>query len=88
LLVGKRFHSPRPSLSFKSRLKQLLIKEENAETKEEWTRKKLCSNKAVSCLLLKGFISVQFSHSVMSDVRPPCPSPAPGVYSNSCPSGW
>ena len=39
--------------------------------------------------------SVQFSHSVMTDslrphglqhVRPPCPSPAPGVYLNSCPS--
>ena len=38
--------------------------------------------------------SVQFSHSIMSDslqshalqhARPPCPSPAPGVYSNSCP---
>ena len=37
--------------------------------------------------------SVQFSHSVMSDslrphglqhARPPCPSPTPGVYSNSC----
>ena len=36
-----------------------------------------------------------FSHSVMSDslqphelqhARPPCPSPTPGVYSNSCPS--
>ena len=41
------------------------------------------------------FSSVQFSHSVMSDslrphesqyVRPPCPSPSPGVHSNSCPS--
>ena len=42
--------------------------------------------------------SVQFSHSVMSDslrshglqhARPSCPSPAPGVYSNSCPlSQW
>ena len=42
--------------------------------------------------------SVQFSHSVMSDslrphglqhARPPCPSPIPGVYSNSCPlSRW
>ena len=42
--------------------------------------------------------SVQFSHSVMSDslrphglqhARPPCPSPIPGVYSNSCPlSQW
>ena len=40
--------------------------------------------------------SVQFSHSVMSNsfrphepqhARPPCPSPTPGVYSNSCLSG-
>ena len=39
--------------------------------------------------------SVQFSHSVMSDslwphesqhARPPCPSPTPRVYPNSCPS--
>ena len=35
-------------------------------------------------------ISVQFSHSVESDslrphARPPCPSPTPGVYSNSWP---
>ena len=38
--------------------------------------------------------TVQFSHSVMSDslwphglqhARPPCPSPNPGVYSDSCP---
>ena len=43
-------------------------------------------------------ISVQFSHSVVSDslwphelqhARPPCPSPTPGVYPNSCPlSRW
>ena len=41
--------------------------------------------------------SVQFSRSVLSDslwphesqhARPPCPSPTPGVYSNSCPSSW
>ena len=41
--------------------------------------------------------SVQFNHSVVSDslqphelqhTRPPCPSPTPGVYSNSCPSSW
>ena len=41
------------------------------------------------------FSSVQFSRSVVSDslrphesqhARPPCPSPAPGVYSNLCPS--
>ena len=43
-------------------------------------------------------LSVQFSRSLMSDslrphelqhARPPCPSPAPRVYSNSCPlSRW
>ena len=42
--------------------------------------------------------SVQFSHSVVSNslrphglqhARPPCPSPTPGVYPNSCPlSRW
>ena len=41
------------------------------------------------------FSSVQFSRSGMSDslrphesqhARPPCPSPTPGVYSDSCPS--
>ena len=39
----------------------------------------------------------QFSRSVLSDslrshelqhARPPCPSPTPRVYSNSCPSSW
>ena len=43
------------------------------------------------------FSSVPFSLSVVSDSlrphesqhdRPPCPSPTPGVYSNSCPSSW
>ena len=41
------------------------------------------------------FSSIQFSRLVVSDslwphesqhTRPPCPSPTPGVYSNSCPS--
>ena len=41
--------------------------------------------------------SVQFSRSVMSNslrphepqhARPPCPSPTPAVYSNSCPLSW
>ena len=41
------------------------------------------------------FLSVQFSHSVVSDslrphesqyARPPCPSPTPGVHSDSCTS--
>ena len=44
---------------------------------------------------LRDRISVQFSCSVVSDswqphesqhARPPCPSPSPGVHSNSCPS--
>ena len=44
------------------------------------------------------WVSVQFSHSVVSDslrprepqhARPPCPSPTPGIYPNSCPlSRW
>ena len=43
----------------------------------------------------KSLSLVQFSRSVMSDslwphglqhARPPCPSPTPGVHSNSCPS--
>ena len=43
------------------------------------------------------FCRVQFSRSVMSNslqphesqhARPPCPSPTPGVYPNSCPSSW
>ena len=47
----------------------------------------------IHCLLKA--LSVQFSHSVVSDslrpresqhARPPCPSPTPRVYSNSCPS--
>ena len=41
--------------------------------------------------------SVQFSRSVVSNslqlhelqyVRPPCPSPTPGVHPNPCPSSW
>ena len=45
--------------------------------------------------LSKKYISVQFSCSVVSSslwihelqqARPPCPSPTPGVHSNSCPS--
>ena len=43
------------------------------------------------------FSSDQFSRSVMSDsvqphesqhARPPCPSPVPGVHSESCPLSW
>ena len=43
------------------------------------------------------FLSVQFSRSVVSNslqphepphARPPCPSPTPRVYPNSCPLNW
>ena len=52
------------------------------------------------CFLINYFLArshVQFSHSVMSDslrshglqhARPPCPSPTPRVYSDSCPLSW
>ena len=49
--------------------------------------------KSPNCVLS----SVQFSRSVVSDslrphelqhARPPCPSPTPGVYPNSCPLSW
>ena len=45
--------------------------------------------------VMRSLISVQFSHSVVSDslqphesqhTRPSCPSPTPGVHSDSCPS--
>ena len=48
-------------------------------------------------VLVFKFSSVLFSRSVVSHclqphesqhTRPPCPSPTPGVYSNSCPSSW
>ena len=49
-------------------------------------------------VILHTFSSVQFSHWVVSDswwphglqlAKPPCPSPAPRAYSNSCPlSQW
>ena len=49
----------------------------------------------IGILFMQCFSSVQFSRSVMSDslrrhesqhARPPCPSPSPGVHSNSRPS--
>ena len=61
--------------------------------KEKWVKlSHINNNESVQ------FSSVQFSCSVMSDslwphglqhTRPPCPSPTPGIYSNSCPlSRW
>ena len=48
-------------------------------------------------IIKKKLNSVQFSRSVVFDslqphgpqrTRPPCPSPTPGVHSNSCPLSW
>ena len=60
-----------------------------------------CTWKKTSITLKKKvtdtFSSGQFSRSVVSDslwphelqhARPPCPSPTPGVHSNSCPLSW
>ena len=59
-----------------------------------------CFGKSISkCVEMESFsTSVQFSHSVVSNslwphglqhASPPCPSPTPRVYSNSCPlSRW
>ena len=58
--------------------------------REVWCAAQYCLSKFKS-----SFSSVQFSRSVVSNsfqpqepqhARPPCPSPTPGVYSNSCPS--
>ena len=62
----------------------------------EQQQQKSQTQKNMHCLMLL-ISSVQFSHSVASDslrphepqqTRPPCPSPTPGVYPNSCPSSW
>ena len=74
----------------KEDLKSLLMK-----VKEESEKVVLKLNIQKTKIMPSGPISsVQFSHSVVSDflqhhevrhARPPCPSPTPGVYSNSCP---
>ena len=61
----------------------------------DWTYVSCVSCIAGDYLSLSMEITVQFSHSAMSDslwphelqhARLPCPSPTPGAYSNSCPS--
>jgi len=54
----------------------------------------ICLSKFYPLEIFLLYTSVQFSHSVVSNslrphalqhARPPCPSPTPGVYLNSCP---
>ena len=58
------------------------------------SRQASCRTAFLILLHITYLYSVQFSHSVVSDsswphglqhTRPPCPSPTPGVYSNSSP---
>ena len=75
-------------------LKSLLMTVKEESERADW---KLNSKKLRSWQQAP-FSSSPFSHSVVSDslrphglqhARPPCPSPTPGVYSNSCPlSRW
>ena len=63
-----------------------------------WQLKQYLLSSTDSLSMWNTIISVQFSRSIASDylrhhglqhARPPCPSPTPGVYSNSCPlSQW
>ena len=65
-----------------------------AESAPKWWFREECR----CCFCLAEVVSsVQFSHSVMFEslqphglqhASPPCPSPTPRVYSNSCPSTW
>ena len=57
----------------------------------------ISSSSLFICENLAHVSSVQFSYSVLSNslwphglqhARPPCPSPTPRVYSNSCPLTW
>ena len=66
--------------------------------KEGWTVKNWCFRTVVLEKTLESpFRSDQISRSVLSDslrphelqhARPPCPSPTPGVHSDSRPSSW
>ena len=67
--------------------------ERNGSPLEQWCAGKLSLKKRYPFFFF--FSSVQFSRSVVSNSlrphesqhsRPPCPSPTPGVHSNSCPS--
>ena len=63
--------------------------------KQESSRKTSISALLTMPKVFTVFSSVQFSRSVMSlqthesqHAGPPCPSPTPGVYPNSCPLSW
>ena len=67
-------------------------------TTQDWNKKCHPSDSYIVAAVRLSLLSVQFSCSVVSDSlrpyglqhdRPPCPSPTPRVYQNSCPlSQW
>ena len=70
-------------------------RESHTEGNKPHKGEKYCVTSLTGGIYKEMFSSVQFTHSVMSDslrphesqhARPPCPSPTPGVYLNSCPS--
>ena len=75
---------------------QIELKKNNFKECTHWTIK--FEVKQLLTFKTSQILSVQFSHSVVSDflwphelqhARPPCPSPTPGVHPNPCPlSRW
>ena len=74
----------------RTRLKQL-----SSSSSMMYLQKLPCGLLRCVCVCVLRFSLVQFSRSVISDslgphesqhARPPCPSPTPGVHSDSCPS--
>ena len=72
-------------------------RDRQTERKERKKEKNSFLDSCVIKLCTSSFSSVQFSCSVVSDSlrphglqhsRPPCPSPAPAVYSDSCLLSW
>ena len=62
--------------------------------RHDWLTEHRQTNLGRELIQRQVFISVHFSHSIVSDslrphglqhIRPPCPSPTPGACSNSCP---
>ena len=100
LLLGIFFSLPSPRIGFVD-LKTERFWAPDPNARNEWTNEvwweNVGSRLGEIVMLSKCGSLVHFSRSVVSDslwphglwhVRPPCPSPAPGVYSNSCPLSW
>ena len=79
-------------------VRQILAECRKTKQKSTRSNKHSCAKMSVLKETQKDYFrDVQFSRSVVSDslrphesqhARPPCPSPTPEVYPNSCPSCW